>query len=219
MSGPGLTLQEMLQAPAEDALPGSPSKFCETLVSHGPVMFLEAREEVDARREALVGALRLPVDVWLTKGCMAELEEIVLGECFDAFRRALTDETPVRVAPMRVTLTQGADLTPVKAKLLVYSPEESAWLKEQFERLCETGMVYPNPQAICASVAMAFPEGPGKGYRLVAKFSPINGQYKLVPGPMRNPGIEGKKCAGAVAFLYDGLPLRLLAVPSGGKGA
>ena len=92
-------------------MPGPPSEFCETLVSHGPVMFMEAREEVDARHEAQVGALRVAEDVWLPKGCMAELEEIVLGECFDAFRRALTEKTPARVAPMRVTLKQGADLT------------------------------------------------------------------------------------------------------------
>ena len=61
-------------------------------------------------------------------------------------------------------------------------------------------MVYPNPQAICVSAAMAFSEGPGKGYQLVAEFSPINGQCKLVPGPMRNLEIEGEKNAGAVAF-------------------
>ena len=117
------------------------------------------------------------------EGCRAELEEIVLEECFDTFRRALTVETPARVAPMRVTLKQG-----------VYPRQKSAWLKKHCEMLCETGM------AICASVAMAFLKGPGKGYRLVAVFFPINGQRKLVPGPMRNPEIEGAKCAGAVAF-------------------
>ena len=47
---------------------------------------------------------------------------------------------------------------------------------------------------------MVFPKGPGKGYHLVADFPPINGQCELVPGPMRNPEIEGEKCAGAVAF-------------------
>ena len=200
LSGPGLTLKGMLQAQVEDALSDPPDKFCETLVSHGPAMFMEAGEEVAARREALVGALRVAVEVGLPEGCVAELEEIVLGECFDAFRRALTGETPARVAPMRVTLKQGADLSQVKAKPRVYPPEKSAWLKEHFELLCETGMVYPNPQAICASVAMAFPKGPGKGYRSVADFSPINGQCELVPGPMRNPEIEGEKCVGAVAF-------------------
>ena len=61
-------------------------------------------------------------------------------------------------------------------------------------------MVYPNPQAICASMAKAFPKGSGKGYRLVVDFSPISGQCELVPGPMRNPEIESEKCAGAVAF-------------------
>ena len=61
-------------------------------------------------------------------------------------------------------------------------------------------MVYPNPQTICASVAMAFPKGSGKGYRLVADFPPINDQCELVPGAMRNPEIEGEKRVGAVAF-------------------
>ena len=162
----------MLQAHAEDALPDPPDEFCETLVSHSPSMLKEAGEEVAARREALVGALRVAVEVGLPKRCVAELEEIVLGECFDAFRRALTGETPACVAPMRVTLKQGADLSQVKAKPRVYPPEKSAWLKEHFELLCETGMVYPNSQAVCASVAMAFPKGPGKRYRLVAGFSP-----------------------------------------------
>ena len=190
----------MLQAQAEDVLPDPPDEFHETLVSHGPAMFVEAGEEVTARREALVCALHVAVEVGWPEGCVAEIEEIVLGECFDAFRRALTGETPARVAPMRVTLKQGADLSQVKAKPRVYPPEKSVWFKEHFELLCETGMVYPNPQAICASVAMAFPKRPGKGYRLVADFSPINGQSVLVPGPMRNPEIEGEKCSGAVAF-------------------
>ena len=140
-----------------------PNEFCETLVSYGPAMFVEAGEELAARREGLEGALRVAVEVGLPEGYVAELEEIVLGECFDAFRRALTGETPAHVAPMRVTLKQGADLSQVKAKPRVYPPEKSACLKEHFELLCETGMVCPNPQVICASVAMAFPKGPGKG--------------------------------------------------------
>ena len=47
---------------------------------------------------------------------------------------------------------------------------------------------------------MAFSKAPGKGYRLVADFSLINGQCELVPGPMRTPEIEGEKCAGGMAF-------------------
>ena len=44
VSRPGLTLQGMLQAQAEDALPDPRDKFCEMLVSHGPAMFMEAGE-------------------------------------------------------------------------------------------------------------------------------------------------------------------------------
>ena len=78
VSGPGLTLQGMLQAQAEDALLDPPDELCETLVSHGPAMFVEAGEEVAARREALVSVLRESVEVGLPEGCVAELEEIVL---------------------------------------------------------------------------------------------------------------------------------------------
>ena len=219
VSGPGLTLQGMLQAQAEDALPDSPDEFCETLVSHGPAMLMEAGEEVIARREALVGALHVAVKVGLPEGCVAELEEIVLGERFDAFRRALTGETPARVAPMRVTLKQGVDLSQVKNEPRVYPPEKSTWFEEYFEMLCETALVHPNPQAICASVAMAFSKGPGKGYRLMTDFPPINGQSELVPGPMRNPEIEGEKMCWCRGFLYYELPSKLPAVPAGEGGA
>ena len=126
MSRPGLTLQEMLQARAEDALLDPPDEFCEKIVSHGPAMFMEAGEEVAARHEALVGACRVAVEVGFPEGCVAELEEIVLGECFDAFRRALTGKTPARMAPMGVTLKQEADLTQVRVKPRVYPPEKSA---------------------------------------------------------------------------------------------
>ena len=100
LSGPGLTLQGMLQAQVEDALLGPPDEFCETLVSHGPAMFMETGEEVAARRKALVVALRVAVEVGLPKKCAAESDDIVLGECFDAFRRALSGETPARVTSM-----------------------------------------------------------------------------------------------------------------------
>ena len=162
VSGPGLTLQGMLQAQAEDALTDLPNDFCETLVSHGPAMFMEAGEDVAARREALVGALRVAVEVGLPEGCVAELEEIVLGECFDAFPRALTGETLARVAPMRVTLKQGVALSQAKAKPRVYPSEKIVWLKEHFEVLCETRVVYPNTQAICASGDGVF-QGTGQG--------------------------------------------------------
>ena len=104
VSGPGLTSQGMLQGQAEDALPDPPDEICETLLSHGPTMFIEARENVAATCEALVGTLCVAVEVGLPEGCLVDIEEIVLEEYFDAFRWALTGETPARVAPMQVTL-------------------------------------------------------------------------------------------------------------------
>lgn len=89
VSGPGLTLQGILQAQAEDALPDLPDGLLETLLSRGPGMFKEATEEVAARREALVGALRAAEETELPEGCVVELGEIAVGECFDAFRRGL----------------------------------------------------------------------------------------------------------------------------------
>ena len=77
---------------------------------------------------------------------------------------------------------KGADLSHVKARPRVYPPEKSAWFKEHFELLCVAGMVYPNPQAVCASVAGVFPKGPCKEYRVVADFPPIKDQCELVPG-------------------------------------
>ena len=39
----------------------------------------------------LEGFACVAVEVGLPERCVAEVEEIVLGECFDAFRRVLTD--------------------------------------------------------------------------------------------------------------------------------
>ena len=65
----------MLQAQVDDAFTDG---FCETLVPHGPSIFMGAREGVAARREALVGALRVAVEIGLSEGCVAEREEFVL---------------------------------------------------------------------------------------------------------------------------------------------
>ena len=64
----------MLQAHAKDALPDTPDEFYETLVSHDPAMCMKAGEEVAARREALMGTLRVAVEVGLPETCVAELE-------------------------------------------------------------------------------------------------------------------------------------------------
>ena len=48
-------------------------------------------------------------------------------------------------------------------------------------------MVYPNPHAICASVAMAFSKGSGKGYRLVADFPPHQRPVRVGAGVDAEP--------------------------------
>ena len=78
-------------------------------------MCITVGEEIKARREALIGALYAAVQAGLPEAYVLEVEEIVLGQCFRAFLRALTSEPPARVEPMRATLKQGADLSEVKA--------------------------------------------------------------------------------------------------------
>ena len=92
MSGPTVTLAGMETARVEAGLQEPPDEVRDTLLSRGPTVFLEVREEIKARREALVGALHAAVQAGLPEAYVREMEEIVLGQCFGAFRRALTGE-------------------------------------------------------------------------------------------------------------------------------
>lgn len=53
-------------------------------------MFMEAGEGMTEEHEALVGTLPIAVEGGFPKGCVANLEEIVLGECLGAFLRVLS---------------------------------------------------------------------------------------------------------------------------------
>lgn len=110
-----LTSKEMLQAQAENVLPDPPDKLREMLAKHIPVVFMESREELATTLEVLVGTLRAAVKARLPKGCVAQLEEIMLGGCFDVFWKALAGEPTARVAPVRVTLKQGGYLSQIEA--------------------------------------------------------------------------------------------------------
>lgn len=79
--GPGLTSQGMLQA----QVPALPDKFHDNLISQGSVLLMKAGEELSARRDTLVDALGAAMEAGLPETYAEELEEIVLGECFDAF--------------------------------------------------------------------------------------------------------------------------------------
>ena len=91
-------------------------------------MFMEVGEEIKDRRKALVRALRAAVQAGLPEAYVREVKEIVLGQYFGVFRRALTGEPPARLEPMRVTLKQGAGLSKVKAKPRRYPSDSSAYL-------------------------------------------------------------------------------------------
>lgn len=96
-----------------DALPDLSDEFREKLVPYGPAMFMEAGKEVAAKRDALVGANGRGSSIsrrhawWIWgKLCSENVLAIFLGFLQDP--RAF-------VAPVGITLNQGADLTQVEA--------------------------------------------------------------------------------------------------------
>ena len=84
----------MEMARVEADLQEPPDQFRETLLSRGPTMFMKVGEEIKAPREALVRVLHAAVQAGLPEAYLREAKEIILGQCFGAFRRALTGEPP-----------------------------------------------------------------------------------------------------------------------------
>ena len=82
MSGPTVTLAGMEKARVEVGLQEPPNEFRETLLSRGSTMFMEVGEEIQAGREALVGALHAVVQAGLPEAYVREVEEIILGQFF-----------------------------------------------------------------------------------------------------------------------------------------
>ena len=85
----------------------------ERLGERGPDMFMDPADEVSARRVALEESVTDAVEQGLSVS-KAERLRGVLHRHFNAFRRALRDDPPARVEPMRVKLKPGA--TAVKMK-------------------------------------------------------------------------------------------------------
>ena len=189
-----------LQAAAEVAagLRGERDEIHEDLVSKSPAMFTDEAEKLAQRKEELYSTLEAAGNAGMPEQTLERLQDLVMDRQLGVFRRALTGEPPAEVEPLRVTLRQGADLRKFKAKCRSMKPERVSWLEEQMGRLEAARMVYPNPQATCASVAMAVPKAGGTSYRMVADYRAANEQMELVPWPM--PRVE------EATALFQGVP-------------
>ena len=175
------------------------------LVEQGPRMFMAGREELWARQEALWRAVDDAERSGLSPESAMKLRDIVLNTHADAFRRALVGEPPARVEPMQVTLKPGS--TAVQAKPRVYPPTKAKWLATHMGHLTQTGMVYPNFQAIYGSVAMAIPKGENN-FRLVADYRAVNATIEPAAFPMPNlesmPGLFAQAQAFCTLDLLQG---------------
>ena len=177
---------------------GGAHDIADRLSSRGPSMFMNVHEERALRRECLEEAVSEAARRGMPLGAVERLRRVILRARFEGFRRALTGEPPADVEPLRVKLRPGADLQRVKAKPRMVAPEKREWLEKQMEQLMLANMVYANPQASCASAAMAVPKGPR--YRMVADYRAANAQVELVPWPMPNLEEATAKFRGVPAF-------------------
>ncbi|CAN0394168.1 unnamed protein product, partial [Ascophyllum nodosum] len=129
-----------------------------------------APAEIPAMSPEIIGVRRVAVTMEAMQQ-VADTEVEAAGET-GGFKDALLDrvpkmmrdicdsemkqQPPAQVEPMRVVWTPTARTT--KAKSRLYAPEKRAWLSEQMKMLERAHMVYLNPQATFASVAMALPK-------------------------------------------------------------
>ena len=125
------------------------------LVEQGPQMFMEQKEEVRTRKEALSLAVDAAEENGLPLECIRKLRRMVLHTHEEAFRSALVGELPARMDPMEVTLKPGS--WGVRAKPRVYPPDKAKWLRTHMQHMVSAGMVYQDHQVVYSSAAMAIP--------------------------------------------------------------
>lgn len=101
------------------------------------------------------------------------------GRAGRLFRRGLSGYPPARVAPTWLKWTPHAQ--PSKAKSRPCPPENRQWLSQQMGTLEWKGLVYSNPQAVFAGVAMVIPRG--DLFCLVVEYCAVNQQLEAVPWP------------------------------------
>lgn len=88
-----------------------------------------------ARRDIFLGAVEHARQAGVPEHNVGKLRQMVLGDYFHAFWRALTSDPPARVEPMRVTLKAGVNLSRVIAKQRNYYTKNTACMNEQNEQV------------------------------------------------------------------------------------
>ena len=114
----------------------------------------------EVKMQDLVGGLETAADDAVDHGLPAECAKMLRDNFFcthnDVFRRKLLGKSPARVEPMTVRLQSAARAA--RAAPRASPPSKAAWLHEPTANLKTAGMVFRNPQAIYARVAMAIPK-------------------------------------------------------------
>ena len=132
-----------------------PDLVVERLVERGPEIFMDPPEEESARKVALEESVTDAVAQGFSVSKAERLRRI-FNRRFNAFRRALRDDPPAGVEPMRIQLKPGAPA--VKAKPRWYDPVKTSWLASCVAAPLAFGLVFRNLQAVWSSPAMAVPK-------------------------------------------------------------
>ena len=161
------------------------------------MMFQDSEVEMLDRVGALETAVDDAVGHGLPPECAKMLRDTVFRLHLDVLCRALLGDPPARVEPMTVRLQPGARA--VRAKPRASKPAKAAWLHEHMANMEATGMVFRNPQAIYASVAMAILKG-SNAYRMVTDYWTVNDTIEPAAMPMPNLEEKSSLFAGATAW-------------------
>ena len=174
-----VTIEAMQQvADIEVDAAGETNGFKDALLDRVPKMMIGFGDsKMEQREQTLEDAILRAAQAGMPPSNVAKLRRLVLGDYKEAFRWGLAGEPPAQVEPMQVVWTPTAPTT--KAKSRLYAPVKRAWLSEQMKMLERAHMVYLNPQATFASVAMALPKG--DTYRMIEDYLGVSDQVEIVP--------------------------------------
>ena len=158
-----------------------PDMTVERVVERCPEMLMDPAEEESAKTVALKESVTDAVAQGISVS-KADRLRWILSRRFNAFRRALRDDPPTRVEPMRVQRKPGASA--VKANPKRYDPVKTSWLASCVAALLACRPVFRNLQAVWFSPAMAVPKK--ASFRLVSDYKEVNEQVEKSPGVTPN---------------------------------